>query len=81
MKKSTIKNALLAVAAIAILGIAGRMDYTEEVIYSMPQCVYDSIRAHLGTDATDSEIAEEYMDHRAHWDKVAKDFAWSTPSD
>lgn len=41
-----------------LLGIAGRMDYTEQVVYNMPQEAYDEIRDTLGHDATDFEVAK-----------------------
>lgn len=39
MNKLT-KNTLLVVALLLLLGIAGRCDYNESVIYNMPDNVY-----------------------------------------
>lgn len=44
-----------------ILGLAGRSDYTEEIIYTMSNSTYDSIKVELGNNATDYEIAKEYI--------------------
>lgn len=54
-------TAIAVVAIIITLGYAGRMDYTEEVIYNMPNEAYRQIKDTLGKDATDYEIAEHFI--------------------
>jgi len=49
------------IALLFILGLAGRADYTEQIIYTMPTTAYDSIKAGLGDNSTDYEIAKEYI--------------------
>lgn len=58
------RRALTAIAIIAVvflLGIAGRADYTEEVIYHMSQSAYDEIKDTLGEGASEYEIARYYQ--------------------
>ena len=59
--KTKVKIVLAMVAAAILLGIAGRMDYTEQVLYTMPDKAYSEIRASLGADASDYEIARFYV--------------------
>lgn len=59
MKKKG-KIVLAVVAAVVLLGIAGRMDYTEQVLYTMPDKTYQEIKDTLGEDASDYEIARFY---------------------
>ena len=57
-------KAIIAVAAVIILlGWAGRMDYTEEVIYNMPDEAYSQIKERLGEGASDYEIAKFYIEN------------------
>lgn len=55
------KAAIAVVSAVVLLGIAGRMDYTEQVLYTMPDKAYSEIRDTLGADASDYEIARFYV--------------------
>lgn len=54
-------TAIAVIAVVFALGYAGRMDYTEEVIYNMPNEAYRQIKDTLGKDATDYEIAEYFI--------------------
>lgn len=58
-----VKTALAVLAIAVLLGIAGRIDYTEEVIYHMPQKAYNEIRDTLGHDASDYDIARYYQEN------------------
>lgn len=44
----TVKTILTITAAFFLLGFAGTMDYTEEIIYNMPQTAYENIVLKLG---------------------------------
>lgn len=61
--KPRYKAIMAAAAAIILLGWAGRMDYTEEVIYNMPNEAYSQIKERLGEGASDYEIAEFYIEN------------------
>lgn len=62
----------IIIAAIVVffmlLGIAGKADYTDQVIYNMSQEDYDAICAKLtqqnGSRPSETEIADYYMDNR-----------------
>ncbi len=70
MKKS-IKTGLALFAMLIVLGLAGNVERTEEIIYHMPQAVYDTIKAKVG----DSEyrIAKEYVKNRELYERTYTD--------
>lgn len=63
-----VKSILAVLFVIILLGIAGRMDYTEEVIYHMPQEAYNEIKDTLGEGARDYEIAKYYNKVYKSWE-------------
>lgn len=67
--KKNIRYVLLVLLAAALLGIAGRMDYNEAVIYNMPDKVYKTMKSELG-NLSDSEIVDRYVEDKEHWDTV-----------
>ena len=60
------KIALWVMVVIILLGVAGRCDRNEQVVYNMPDDVYRTIKAELG-DPSDDRIAEEYLNNRDYW--------------
>lgn len=60
------KIALWVIVVIILLGVAGRCDRNEQVIYNMPDDMYRTIKAELG-DPSDDRIAEEYLNNRDYW--------------
>lgn len=64
-------SALAFVIIIVLLGIAGTQDYQQEIIYTMPQEVYDATKIKLGVDCTTAEIVEEYTTNQAEYDRLA----------
>lgn len=63
---------LLAVTAFfAILGIAGRCDYEEQVIYTMPQEAYETIYLKLGDGCSNKQIINEYMNNKKFYDSLS----------
>ena len=65
------KGILFVVVFFAVLGMAGHSDYIDEVYYSIPDAAFEEIYLKLGERATRSEIVDEYMDSRAHYDALA----------
>lgn len=63
---------LAVIGIFALLGIAGRQDYNQEVLYTMPQEAYEQIVLDLGDDATDNDIVSTYMNNKAYYDKLSK---------
>lgn len=60
------KIALWVIVVIILLGVAGRCDRNEQVVYNMPDDMYRTIKAELG-DPSDDRIAEEYLNNRDYW--------------
>lgn len=69
MNKIT-KHILWILAVIILLGIAGRCDYNENVIYNMPDNVYQAMKMELD-NPSDSRLVDEYISNRTYWDSVA----------
>lgn len=68
--KKLFKLMACAIVVVLVLGFAGRSDWSDQVIYSMPQTAYDEITAKLGKDCTEYDIAREYMDNKAFYDAL-----------
>lgn len=52
-----------------ILGIAGKIDYQEAVINSIPNEAYNQIVEKVGNNASD--IVKEYKKHRNYYDSLS----------
>lgn len=63
------KIALWVIAVIILLGVAGRCDRNEQVIYNMPDNVYRAMKTELG-NSSDDRIADEYLNNRSHWESL-----------
>ena len=53
------------------MGIAGSADYTEQVVYTMPQEAYETIYLKLGDGCSDKQIANEYMSNKEYYDSLS----------
>lgn len=63
-KQQRTLTVVAVIAAIIMLGYAGRMDYTEAVMNTMSESEYKAIKERLGEGATDYEIARYYIEKR-----------------
>lgn len=72
MNKIT-KHTLLVIALLILLGIAGRCDYNEQVIYNMPDEVYKAMKLELG-NTSESKLVDEYMSNKEYWDSKASGY-------
>lgn len=52
------------IAAIIMLGYAGRVDYTDAVMNTMSESEYKAIKERLGEGTSDYEIARYYIENR-----------------
>ena len=68
--KTLVKTILGTIAFILVLGWAGSYEYADIVIQSMPEKAYDTIVSQLGSDASQKEIAEEYIERRDYYDHL-----------
>lgn len=66
-QRTTVIVSLGIVGFFAIMGLAGDFDYCDEVILSMSQEQYDSVRQLLmdqdGSEPTDRDIAHWWINH------------------
>lgn len=61
---------LLLISFIVVLGIAGREDYNQAVIESIPIEAYDAIREKLGPECSNRDIVKEYELNREEYDSL-----------
>ena len=66
--KQMLEVLLGMVLFLVVVGYAGSIEYTEQVIYNMSQPTYDAIVQKLGTDASQKEIVREYTDNKVYYD-------------
>lgn len=64
-------NMAAIVAIIILLGIVGRMDYNEEVVYHMSNGTYELLKEKLGNVST-SELVDTYMSNKEYWDSLGQ---------
>lgn len=62
---------MLCVIVFIALGIAGRYDWSDQVISCMPQKAYDAITAKYGKGLSDYDVAKEYMNNKAYYDALS----------
>lgn len=65
------KNMAAIVTIIILLGIVGRMDYNEEVVYHMSNGTYELLKEKLGNVST-SELVDTYMSNKEYWDSLGQ---------
>lgn len=61
---------LLLLGFITIMGIAGREDYNQAVIESIPVEAYHAIREKLGPECSNRDIVKEYELNREEYDSL-----------
>lgn len=68
LKQQLAAAALAMTAFVAVLGWAGDVDFTDQVILSMSQEEYDNVKSHLtsknGRNPSESEIAHWWVENR-----------------
>lgn len=64
---------LIALAILVAIGIAGRCDYNESVLYNMSDTTYKAVKTTLKKDCTDTDIVNEYQSNKAYWDSIVQD--------
>lgn len=62
---------LLLLGFITIMGIAGREDYNQAVIESIPIEAYDAIREKLGPECSNRDIVKEYETNKKEYSQLA----------
>lgn len=67
------KQCICVIAVIVVLGIAGRCEYNESVIYNMPGNVYEAMKEEM-KGASESELVDEYVRNRKYWDEMGVNY-------
>ncbi len=55
---------------IIAIGLAGKTERTEQIVYTMPQEAYEEIYLKLGNGCTDHQIAKEYLSNQRYYDSI-----------
>lgn len=55
-----------------VVGVAGRFDWSEQIVYNMSETTYNAIVAKLGEDSNQYDIATEYMRNRTYYDALSE---------
>lgn len=53
-----------------LLGIVGKSDYYEEVIYNMTETAYNVIVDSLGEGCSDTQIVKTYLSNKDYYDSL-----------
>lgn len=61
--KRLIYSLIVFIAAMILMGIVGRMDVTEQVIYTMPNETYRAIKS-SHPEFSEVQIAEYYLNNK-----------------
>lgn len=72
LTKQCIAFTAAIIAFIALMGIAGTVDYTEQVLYTMPQEAYEQIYLELGDGCSDRQIVTKYMSNKDYYDSLSE---------
>lgn len=75
MNRITKQVAMLVAGFItffALLGVAGKIDCAEQIVYTMPQEAYEAICLKLGDGCSDCQIANEYMTNKQYYDSLSQ---------
>lgn len=70
MKKDFFKAVVAFFVMMLVIGLAGRCDFEEEVLCTMPDATYRYMKATI-LNADDYEIAKLYKGREAYWDEQA----------
>ena len=54
----------------SLLGIVGKSDYNEEVIYNMTETAYNVIVDSLGEGCSDTQIVKTYLSNKDYYDSL-----------
>lgn len=53
-----------------VLGMAGKSEYNETVIYNMPETAYRIIVDSLGNGCSDTQIVNTYLSNKDYYDSL-----------
>jgi hypothetical protein len=64
LSKQVVVFTIGCVALFSVLGIAGRYDRASQIVYTMPDNMYEHIKLELGDDVSEVDIADYYEQHK-----------------
>lgn len=68
------KKVIEVVFGVAVLYVclcySGRVEWTDQVIYTMNETTYRTISAKLGRGCSQYDIASEYMENKSYYDSL-----------
>lgn len=70
ISRQIIVSLLAIFGFIYLMGIAGRYDYADEVVYTMSEEVYYTILDTLGDDCSNIAVADEYIKNKEYYDNL-----------
>lgn len=59
---------LFLIAFMAVIGFVGSYEFASEVVSSLSEEQYDTIVNEIGKDASEKQIAKQYLDNREKYD-------------
>lgn len=71
-----LQTLIALIILIAIIGMAGNHDWTEEVLCEVPTELYQVIKQDMGGTPSDYKIARYYLDNKQHYDNIASSLGW-----
>ena len=61
---------LFLIAFMAVIGFVGSYEFASEVVSSLSDEQYDTIVNEIGKDASEKQIAKQYLDNRERYDSI-----------
>ena len=55
---------------MAVIGFVGSYEFASEVVSSLSDEQYDTIVNEIGKDASEKQIAKQYLDNRERYDSI-----------
>lgn len=71
ISKQTAMFAIGFIGFLSLLGIAGKSDYNQEVIYNMTETAYNVIVDSLGEGCSDTQIVKTYLSNKEYYDSLS----------
>lgn len=72
-----LKIAALLLIAFALLGMAGTIEYQDDVYYSIPEAAMEEIVSKAGGNVTRESVIEEYLSDREYYDSLEDSYGIS----
>ena len=71
ISKQTAMFAIGFIGFLFLLGIVGKSDYNQEVIYNMTETAYNVIVDSLSEGCSDTQIVKTYLNNKEYYDSLS----------